>query len=283
MGPILSRHGVVATVCRVDVTDRSALGELLSDVRPHIVFNLVGYGVDPHERDSGVARAVNVELVRDLLDLVPRHGDPAWPGAQLVHTGSALEYGEVGGLLSEEREGQPTSDYGRTKLDGTRLILARAQQSTARTLVARLFTVFGPGEHDGRLLPTLLEAARRTGRVALTSGSQLRDFTYVEDVARGLVQLAACTAPLPPLLNLATGRLASVREFITIAADELGIAPERLGFGDVPQRPEEIPHAVVTVDRLQAALSWSPATTIRDGVRATARFLRGGRLADESR
>jgi nucleoside-diphosphate-sugar epimerase len=271
----LASHGVQATACRVDVLSRPDLEHLLREVRPHVVFNLVGYGVDPTERDEALARAVNVELVRVLLALVGEHADPAWPGAQLVHTGSALEYGDVAGELSEDREGRPTSSYGATKLAGTKLIVQAHHEGRAlRATVARLFTVFGPGEHRGRLLPTLLEASRTSDRIALTSGSQLRDFTYVEDVALGLVRLSTVGAEGPALINLGTGRLSSVREFILAAAEELGLSPTRLGFGDVPQRPEEIPHARVTTERLRNSLGWVPETSIREGVRATVAWLR---------
>lgn len=274
---VFAQYHVVGTVAEVDVLSQSSLAHLLQEARPHVVFNLVGYGVDPSERDPAQSRAINVDLVRDLLELVPRYRSPEWTGAGLVHTGSALEYGDVGGELREDHVGQPTSDYGTTKLAGTQLITSLTGQTAdgLRAVVARLFTVYGPGEHPGRLLPTLLEAAQGSGRVALTSGTQLRDFTYVEDVAEGLVRLAkhVSDSPAPHLLNLATGKLASVRDFIISASHELGIAPERLGFGEVPQRPEEIPHATVTVDRLRSALGWIPSTQIREGVRATARFI----------
>jgi nucleoside-diphosphate-sugar epimerase len=271
-GRIVKEYEIKGAVCRVDVTAAKDLEHLLREVRPHTVFNLSGYGVDQRERDPALAHAINEEVLRCLVDLVSRYADPVWPGLALVHTGSALEYGAVGGNLDEDTIPNPTTDYGRSKLAGT-LTVERAHRNGLRAVTARLFTVYGAGEHPGRLLPTLLDAATRGDRVALSRGAQQRDFTYVEDVADGLARLALVKQPAPAVMNLATGTLCSVRDFVERVSRLLGIDDARLGFGDVPPRPDEMQHTAVSVGRLRTALEWVPETTIEDGVRATVRFL----------
>ena len=147
-----------------------------------------------------------------------------------------------------------------------------------RAIVARLFTVYGPGEHPGRLLPALLEAAKREDELALSEGLQRRDFTYAQDAAEGIVRLAlvpAAVAAEARIVNVATGTLASVREFSMFAARVLAIPPSRLHFGAVPTRAEEMEHAEVSVERLRALTSgWTPQTTILEGIERTLAFLR---------
>jgi UDP-glucuronate decarboxylase len=133
-----------------------------------------------------------------------------------------------------------------------------------------LFTVYGPGEHAGRLLPSLREAARSAGVVPLTAGAQRRDFTYVEDVADGLLRLGLVDhAFAPRALNLATGELHGVREFVEIAARELGIDRSRLQFGALPTRTEEMAHDPVSIESLSALVGWRPSTSIAEGVERT--------------
>jgi nucleoside-diphosphate-sugar epimerase len=136
--------------------------------------------------------------------------------------------------------------------------------------VARLFTVYGPREHPGRLLPTLLRAARGDGPILLTAGAQRRDFTWVGDVVEGMLRLGVTREREPSVVNLATGELTSVREFVERAARVLGIAPERLHFGAQPTRAEEMVHDAVAIERLVARTAWRPATTIEAGVGLTA-------------
>jgi UDP-glucose 4-epimerase len=260
------------TLVALDALSVDDLSRLLKEVRPHTVFNLIGYGVDQRERDADLARAVNEELPRTLVRLLPAFAEPH-AGRSLIHAGSALEYGEVGGDLSEETAPNPTTVYGITKLAGTRVVAEAQQNRELQAVVARLFTVYGPGEHTGRLVPTLIEASRGSGRVALSQGTQLRDFTFVEDVAEGFLRLAASSGRVHPVINLCTGTLTSVRRFIEESAAILGISEDRLGFGDVPTRPEEMQHSAVAVSRARDALGWLPHTPIAEGIARTARFL----------
>ncbi|MGE0555727.1 MAG: NAD-dependent epimerase/dehydratase family protein [Gemmatimonadales bacterium] len=265
--------GFEGIALELDAAAPGALEAAIASVAPDLVFNLIGYGVDRAERDEAVAAAVNDELVGRLISALPGRRTE-WRGQSLIHVGSALEYGEAAGDLREETEPEATTVYGRTKLAGTRR-LARAAEAGLRATTARLFTVYGPGEHPGRLLPSLLEARRGAGRIALSHGLQRRDFTYVDDVAQGLVRLAASEAVLPPVLNLATGRLRTVRHFVEVAARELGIDAGRLGFGEIEVRREEMAHDDVNLDRLRSALGWVPSTPIAEGVRRTAELVGG--------
>jgi nucleoside-diphosphate-sugar epimerase len=256
----------------VDLALPGAARTLVRSLRPAIVFNLAGYGIERSESDETLAQQLNAKLPEELCTALAQGRDLNWDRQVLVHAGSALEYGAAKGDLAEDTKPLPGTLYGKTKLEGTRSLLRTADERALRAVVARLFTVYGPGEHAGRLLPSLLEAARTQGGVPLTAGAQRRDFTYVEDVAAGILRLGLSRPRAPEgaaVVNLASGTLCSVREFVALAAVELGIAAERLRFGALPTRPEEMEHDAVSIARLRSLLEWSPGTSIPEGVRRT--------------
>jgi UDP-glucose 4-epimerase len=256
-----------ADVAVADLARPGSISRLMDETAPHVVFNLAGYGVDRSERDPELMDALNARMVDELCARLARDAPPRWPGVQLVHAGSALEYGRLEGPLTESGQVNPTNDYGRTKLQGTRFVAARCGASALRAVVARLFTVYGPGEHSDRLLPGLMRVARTGGRLALTSGRQRRDFTFVEDVADGLLRLGVSAVAPGEVVNLATGTLTSVRTFADTAVEVLGIDPALLEFGVLPDRDDEMWHADVDVSRLRARTSWLPPTSIAEGIR----------------
>jgi len=254
-----------------DLADPAGVATVVTRTRPAIVFNLAGYGVDPAERDEALATRLNAALPGQLAAaFVP---DPDWTGQHVVHAGTALEYGAAGGDLAESTSSAPTTWYGRSKLAGTQRLAQTAGGRGLRTVTARLFTVYGPGEHEGRLLPSLLAAARSDAALPLTAGLQQRDFTYVADVAEGLLRLGVLGQGELGAVNLATGRLTSVREFVETAARTLRISAERLRFGALPTRPEEMRHGPVNIGRLRALAGWVPTTTIDEGIARTAQFV----------
>ena len=259
-----------ALVLESMLEDARAVRELVAESRASVTFNLAAYGVDPAERDEAAAWRVNAAAAGWLAAAAATHADPTWSGACIVHAGTAAEYGDATGDLGEQTTPRPTGVYGRTKLAGSRAVLEACARMGRGGVVARLFTVYGPGEHAGRLLPALLDAAGHDRPLALTSGEHSRDFTFVDDVADGLLRLARASRE-SALVNLATGGLEPVRTFVEIAARELGIAPARLQFGAIPTRANEMRHAPVSVARLRALAGWAPPTTIAEGVRRTAR------------
>ena len=252
-----------------DLADPEAPERLIDATGPSVVFNLAGYGVDRSERNPELMALLNARLVETLCARLAAEPDRGWEGSRLVHAGSALEYGRLEGALDETVAADPTTDYGRTKLEGTRAIESCCAATGLRGVVARLFTVYGPGEHSDRLLPSLMQTARTGRRLALTSGRQQRSFTYVEDVAEGLLRLGISAVSPGSVVNLATGRVSSVREFAETAAAVLGIDPLLLDFGALPDREDEMWHGEVDVTRLWTLTSWYPPTAIADGIRRT--------------
>lgn len=243
-----------------DARSPEALRDTLDAFSPSLVVNLAGYGVDRGERDPVAATLVNVTLPRVLAEWAA-HG-----GARLVHIGSALEYGTASGDLREDTRATPTTLYGETKLAGTEAVTEVGDRTGARVMTARLFTVYGVGEHPGRLLPSIIEARITGAALPLSEGRQRRDFCYVEDVADGLLRLA--DAPVRPgeIVNLATGVLHTVRDFALAAAKALGVESSQLQFGAVAVRAEEMVHDPVSIARLRELTGWSPDPSLGRGL-----------------
>ena len=88
---VLDPLGVRGTIAVCDLERPPDILSLIERVRPAVVFNLAGYGVDPDERLDSVAEAINSSLVRHVSDALASHDVPAWTGQRIVHVGSALE------------------------------------------------------------------------------------------------------------------------------------------------------------------------------------------------
>jgi nucleoside-diphosphate-sugar epimerase len=262
----LARHGVRAPIVTGSLRTAADVRALVGRTEPAIVFNLVGYGVDRGERDEGEMWRINRDLVRWLAEALADSPGGAWHGVRLVHTGSALEYGDVGGDLDESVPGHPTEPYGRSKLAGTEALREVARRTRLRAVTARLFTVYGDGEHAGRLLPSLVRAAESGEDLALSGGEQRRDFTHVADVAEGLLRLGVADPQPGEVVNLATGVLTSVRDFATLAGRIFEVRPERMQFGALGTRREEMVHEPVTIERLRRLTAWSPPTDVATGL-----------------
>lgn len=266
-----------------DLTNPGELASAIAASRPSIVFNIAGYGVGKDEKDDVTAHHVNMLLVTEAVEAIREVVDDAWGGARFVQAGSAFEYGAITQSLDEHAQPLPTTTYGQTKLAATTILHHARAEGHFAAVTARLFTVFGPGERAGRLFPTLVAAGRTSGRIALSAGTQSRDWIYVDDAATGLLGLGLIpkeriVSGVHPFdtaaINLASGHLTSVRDFALAAARTFGIDPSRLGFGDLPMASTEVNHGPVPVARLKAALDWLPPAGPGSGLERAAAAIR---------
>lgn len=262
-------NGLGASVEYVDLADVNAVVELIARVSPAITFNLAGYGVDPHERDEAAAFRMNAELPAAAARAALAARRSGWRGLSFVHAGSGIEYGSADGTLTENSAGETSTVYARSKLAGTRGVTDAATESGhASAVTARLFTIYGPGELPGRLLPSLIQSARQGTPVDLTDGAQRRDFTFVLDAAEGLLRLGLLEES-PSVVNVATGRMIPVREFVETASRVLSIPNDHLRFGVLPTRPDEMKATAVDVSLLRRLTGWVPATDPASGILQT--------------
>jgi UDP-glucose 4-epimerase len=217
------RHWVNGEIA---ATNLALLSELLG--RPDIVFHLaggssVGAAVANPREDFARTVATTVELLEWMRQDTPR--------TAVVAISSAAVYGgSHQGPIGEGASKEPYSPYGHHKLMMESLCRSYGASYGLRSVVARLFSVFGPGLRKQLLwdVCSRLEA----GETLLTlggSGDELRDWTAVEDVVRALAILPACASSQATALNVGTGVATPVREAVGWIAQAWG-GPVTLQF-----------------------------------------------------
>lgn len=107
-------------------------------------------------------------------------------GRYLVVTGTCAEYDwDTTEALGEESLEKPSSIYGQAKLE----LLNWIRLQHIPYLWTRTFFQFGMNEPEGRLIPSLIDSLYRKRKFLIQSGNDVRDFVFVEDVARILALL----------------------------------------------------------------------------------------------
>ena len=132
----------------------------------------------------------------------------------------------------------------------------------------RPFNVYGPwqrGDLEGGVVARFLQAALAERTLDVHGdGAQTRDFLFVEDAARGIVDAAAETA-VGRTLNLATGRETSIRELAALIDDGAG----RIRQVPHPHPQAEVERYVGDATRVGNLLGWRPEVALPEGLART--------------
>jgi nucleoside-diphosphate-sugar epimerase len=252
-----AERGSAATWYRVDLLAPGAAAALVNRLRPTHLLHLA-WCARPGEfwmsEDNFRWLTASQELFRTFY---------AAGGRRAVGAGTCAEYEWSEADCDEERTPlRPDTIYGRCKLAAS-LVLEAAVAGGGSAAWGRIFFPYGPGEPAGRFLPALIRGLLRGEEVACSHGRQVRDFTYVDDVAGGLVALLAAEAT--GAFNIATGRGTSLRELAERVTARLGRA-ELVRFGTRAALPGDPPRVVADMTRTKSATGWAAAMGLDEGI-----------------
>ncbi len=205
----------------------------------------------------------NLDWVAASLRLVRAFA--AAGGRRAVVAGSCAEYDWTVPLLDERTTPlAPATLYGEAKAGLFRILDQAAPVLGLSFAWGRIFFPYGPFEKSGRLLGDLFDGIARDEQVALSAGTQERDFMHVEDVAAAFVRLLG--SPVEGPVNIAGGETLAVRDLATRAARIAG--GEHLAmFGMRPMQPGEPPVMAAAISRLAEEVGFTPKYTADSGLR----------------
>jgi nucleoside-diphosphate-sugar epimerase len=217
-----------------------------TDVLVHLAWYAVPgkYLTAPENRDC-------LEASRRLL---------AKARGRVVFAGTSFEHDLALGVLREDSPTKPLTLYAECK-DALR----RDVQARPNSAWVRLFYLYGPGEDERRLMPSVMLAQLRSQPSKVTPGDQRLDYLYVEDVASAIRAVAESRLQGP--VNIGSGLAPSVREIVTKIA-QLGGRPELIQWGAFPQRPTD-PMLLQADNTKLRSTGWAPRTGLDDGLRQT--------------
>lgn len=267
---LLERSDLAATV-RSDVrTLADPLHDrVLGDV--DAIFHLAAVGVTGEVTDVRQLVTANIDSTLAVL-LAAQRLD-----SRLVYCGSCFEYGS-GDRWSEDSLPAPTTEYGAAKAAGWLLANAFARRTGLEVVSLRPFTMYGPMEPPGRLVPSVVRHALAGRAIDLTPGDQLRDFLFVDDAVDAFVAAATTDAAVGGTFNICTGTAVTVRDVVRRVLQCTGSRSEAR-FGALSYRPTEL--AVLSGDPTRAAdvLGWRARVSLEDGLARTIAWFRAAGAA----
>jgi len=246
---------------RLDITDRDSLASLFAGRTFDGVLNLAARaGVRQSVENPWIYLEVNATGTLNLLDACVRHGI-----AKFVLASTSSLYGEHNPrpYAEDADTSRPLSPYAASKKAAETLCYTYHYLNDLDVTVLRYFTVYGPAGRPDMSLFRFVQWVREGRPVTVFGdGRQQRDFTYVDDVARGTV---AALAPVGyEIVNLGSDEP-------VVLADAIALI-ERLTRREarIERQPRHAADVLATwadIGRAGRILGWKPETRFEDGVR----------------
>jgi UDP-glucose 4-epimerase len=254
--------GTDAELVERDVRDLDALERAVRGCA--VVFHLAaGTGVMPSIEDPFADFDLNARGTLATLWAARRAG-----AERLVFSSSNAPLGAGAYPASEEKPAAPLSPYGASKAAGEAYCAAFYGAYGFEAVAVRFSNAYGPrSAHKGNVIPLFIRRLLEDEElVVYGDGTQTRDFVFVTDLARGLLQAAEVDGIGGEVFQLASGVETSVNALVSLLGQIAGRTPE---VRRQPPRPGEILRNYSLIDKARGRLGYEPAVPLEEGLRRT--------------
>jgi nucleoside-diphosphate-sugar epimerase len=196
--------------------------------------------------------------------LVERNG-------KFVFCGNSTEvYGEANtDRMNEDHPFHPLNTYAVSKLAADRICFTFFHEHEVPVITARIFNAYGPRESEPYVIPEIIAQLSRSNVVELGNIRAMRDFTYVEDTARGLIAAIGSSIPNGEAVNVGSGKMYSVEELARLTGKLMGHDGIRIKVAKNRLRRLDINRFCCDNTKLVSHTGWKPQVGIEDGLQRT--------------
>lgn len=169
--------------------------------------------------------------------------------------------------IGEDHPIQPFNPYSHSKILAENACGFYSAQYNLRIAIVRPFNVYGPGQDERFLIPTLLRQALdpASDTIEVADDRPRRDFLYVSDLVDLLLTVFQKEAS--GLYNAGSGSSVGIGELVTILNGLIPRPKQLVSRGE--SRPQEIPDLFADIAKAKRELGWEPSTDLASGLRLT--------------
>ena len=197
------------------ILDKDFVTQTIRKYQPDTIIHLAGSPTVQSVNQEPEAGFQSIIVgTKNILDSMVSLGSPA----RLVYISSSMVYGDFKYLpVTESHSANPKNLYGTFKLMAEELVMAYSRIHNLQALIIRPSAVYGPNmTNPNAIVPKFMDISRLGGNLTIHGdGSNAMDFTYVDDLAMGIIA-AAQGGKNEEIYNLTYGSGRSIGELVAI-------------------------------------------------------------------
>ena len=242
---------------RIDIADHEGIDWLVKHYQPDTVIHMASF---PRQKvvnanPQAGSRSMSEGLL-NLCEASKQHGVD-----KFVYISSSMVYGDFGDQVQEDAPCHPQGQYGIMKLAGEWLVRDYTRRDSFDHVIIRPSAVYGPRDVEDRVVSRFMLSAMRGQTLQVNGPNESLDFTYVDDVADGIV-----AATLQPQANNKTYNITRGRSCTLLDAANLAVRIAGRGSVKIQDRDPNFPsRGALNITAARRDLGFDPQVDIEEG------------------
>jgi UDP-glucose 4-epimerase len=248
----------------LDIREQKRMETLMKKV--DAVFHLACLGVRHSIGAPFENHEVNATGTLQMLSAAKNSGV-----SRFIYISSSEVYGTACWVpITEDHPQFPKTVYGSSKLAGEAYTRAFYDTYGYPTIIIRPFNCYGPRSHhegdSGEVIPKfLLRCMAGLPLIIFGDGFQTRDFTYVSDAARGIIEIGCADNTVGQTYNLGSGKELTINALALLIAEIAGFQEPKIQH-DEP-RPGDVLRLFADSMKAHKAAGFEPRVSFEEGLK----------------
>jgi UDP-glucose 4-epimerase len=238
-------------------------------IEPELVILADWWGVENTYRDDP-RQFDNIARFKSLVDVSIKTGVK-----QIIGVGSQAELGPVESIIAESQIDNPTTAYGKAKIEARKYLLENGYGKTLTTWL-RIFSTYGPLDTGDWLIPNTVRNLLVEKTMDLTEGEQSWSYLHVADLTSAIT--LCVDRSLTGIINCGNPETETIRNVVSKIADIMD-KKHLLNFGAIPYRHDQVMQMSPRCESLTAA-GWKPHIKLDDGLGEVVKWLSGSEISN---
>jgi UDP-glucuronate 4-epimerase len=264
---------------KADISNSNLINKLFKKIKPDIVINLAAQaGVRYSLKNPHAYVETNVKGFLNILEECKNNRVK-----HLVYASTSSVYGANESLPHKENNtvDHPLSLYAATKRSNELMAHCYSHLYNLPTTGLRFFTVYGPFGRPDMALYLFIEAFFKKKKInVFNKGKMFRDFTFVEDIAEGVIKVlnkrpkvnknfnhfqpipSSSSAPFS-IFNIGNGKKVHLMQFINTLEKKLGY---KIKKNFMPMQMGDVRQTLSDISKLNKETGYDSKTDVDEGV-----------------
>jgi nucleoside-diphosphate-sugar epimerase len=259
---ITERRKKIATdrIFRIDIADHDGINWLIEKHQPDTIIHMASF---PRQKVVNAnpqlgSRAMSEGLL-NLLEASKKH-----QVGKFLYISSSMVYGDFSNNVTEDAVCCPRGQYGIMKLAGEWLVRDYTRSSGIAHTIIRPSAVYGPLDVEDRVVAKFMLTAMRGGTLKVNGAGETLDFTYVDDVADGIVAATLSSNTNNKTYNITKSHSRNLLDAANLAVELVG-----KGTIEVRDKDADFPsRGALNIDAARRDFGYFPQVDIEEGFRA---------------
>lgn len=256
---------------QLDLRDRDAVANYISQVKPTIIFHLAADATEGRSHFTPFS-AVDRNLVAYMNLLVPAIKNGL---RKMILTSSMSVYGAQQVPFTEDMLTLPEDTYGVAKASMEAITKIKSKVFGFDYVIIRPHNVFGPRQNIAdpyrNVLGIFINRLLADKHFYIYGdGLQTRAFSYITDIVPPMVRAATSPEVVGHAINIGGEHVVTLKEIADIVLEEFygkNEIPERHRPIHMEARPQEVKYAYSDHSKAREMIGFVPQTSVRDGLR----------------